>query len=139
MTNFELFKAFLDQTGVAHSTFQTMGSHGFAFTGEDRGQRVDGWGELEVGFHRDGSLIDFFFHETDPGRVAVRPDERFDRLRTAVVRFMAEDHLDWRDIHEGDMAELCGVVRWSDSTPWMWKWVESAAELVAEPDDKGNL
>ena len=75
-TDYELFKAFLDQAGVGYDTFEggaaLSNTRGFALCGEDRKAKVDGWGVLEVAFRPDGSLVDLFFHEDDPGK-ANRP------------------------------------------------------------------
>jgi hypothetical protein len=60
VTDYELLRAFIDQTGVAHNDSEVGCSGGrcVSFVGEERGHKVDGHGRLEVLFEADGSLRD---------------------------------------------------------------------------------
>lgn len=60
-TDYELFKAFLGQSGVACDEADSAFGRCVLFVGEDRGDKVDGHGSLEVLFNADGSLRDFCF------------------------------------------------------------------------------
>ena len=62
MTDYELFRAFLDQSGVACNNVELAdGQRCIEFNGEERGHKVDGHGRLEVLFDADGSLRYFCF------------------------------------------------------------------------------
>lgn len=65
MTDYELFAAFLAQSGVAHKDTPdpTLGPNVrcVEFDGAKRGHKVDGHGRLEILFEADGSLRDFCF------------------------------------------------------------------------------
>ena len=57
----------------------------------------------------------------------------FEELRRAVVYYMAEDHLDWQDVHLQTIADLCGVE--PGEVAFTWKWEEAARQLAREVDD----
>lgn len=48
------------------------------------------------------------------------------RLRGAVARLLTEDHLDWRDALECDLAQMLGVAPGDE--PFTWRWADHVGE-----------
>lgn len=54
------------------------------------------------------------------------PTVNRDKVRGAVARFMVEDHTDWGEIWEQELAQLLGVQPGDE--PWTWHWEQHTLE-----------
>jgi hypothetical protein len=60
-------------------------------------------------------------------------DLELEKVRGALARLLTEDHGDWAQIHEDELAEMLGVEPGEEQ--WTWRWADYRHEGIPELPD----